>query len=125
MHYWQRILAVVSGGFIGGGTREALELLFNGPTFPFGTLLINLSGTLLSVVAVVIFIDKFTVNPLIFDFISVGILGAYTTYATLITETLTKLTPLAGITYITFSIFGSVLMVYLGRYVARKVVHLT
>lgn len=124
MRYWQRILAVASGGFIGGGTREGLELLFNGPNFPIGTLFINLSGTMLSVVAVVIFIDKFTVDPLIFDFISVGILGAYTTYATLITETMTKLSPLVGLGYITLSIVGSVLMVYLGRYAARKVVHL-
>lgn len=121
--YWQRFSAVALGGFIGGAVRESLELLLQSPNFPFATLLINLTGTFLAVFCTVWFTEKRHVNQLLTDFISVGILGAYTTYATLITETSTKLAPISGVLYIAVSILGSVGMVYLCRWMARKVVH--
>ncbi|MBM7617818.1 CrcB protein [Weissella uvarum] len=121
MKYWQRFMAVAVGGFIGGIMRELISFLLNQPHLPLGTLVINLTGTFLSVLVTTIAARYGHVPQILLDFVSVGILGAYTTYATLITELSTEFTFWTGLGYGLISIIGSVAMVYLARYLGKEV----
>jgi CrcB protein len=81
-----RFLFVAVGGALGSTARYAVALLFAGSTFPFGTLLVNLVGSL----------AIGTTMELLGDhelrlFVVTGILGGFTTYSSFNQETLQML----------------------------------
>ena len=83
-------LAVAGGGAIGACLRffiqqHALNLL--GKSFPFGTLAVNLLGSFLIGLAYAYFQQHEIQNPQLKPFITVGILGALTTFSTFSMET--------------------------------------
>ncbi|AVH74878.1 fluoride efflux transporter FluC [Weissella koreensis] len=120
-HWLGQIAMIGIGGFIGGALRESVELIFQNMN-PLGTLVINLTGTFLTVLLTEILIKKLSLlNQIQSDFIFVGIMGAYTTYSTLMLE-LTKLTIFPALLYWSISIIGGVLMVYAAEWVGGKVI---
>lgn len=115
-----QILMVGIGGFIGGALRESVELIFQNAT-PLGTLVINLTGTFVTVLATQVLVQKLNLlTQSQINFIFVGVIGAYTTYSTLMLE-LTKLSMMTAFIYWTISIIGGILMVYLAQWVGEKV----
>ncbi|MCM0583351.1 CrcB family protein [Weissella diestrammenae] len=117
---WQIIkrgMVVGIGGFIGGGCRQAIELLF-AQQFPVGTIIINLSGTFLSVLLVTILSKYWHVAQWVADFLLVGVLGAYTTYSTAMLD-IVKVPLMIAIAYWLISVIGGVTMVYLARWAVR------
>jgi CrcB protein len=87
---WQTILAIGSGGFIGAVSRAYLNGLINRNLphdLPFGTLGVNIIGSLILGVLFALFTyTQFFSTPLK-SFLSTGIMGALTTYSTFALET--------------------------------------
>jgi len=87
------ILAVALGGAVGSALRYIVNFLVVarfGPGFPLGTLLINMTGSLLiGVVAEIAATSSLGMTPLLRLFLAVGVLGGYTTFSTFALDTVT------------------------------------
>jgi CrcB protein len=88
---WQ-VLAIAGGGALGalgrywmsGGVYRLL-----GRDFPWGTLTVNVVGSFLMGLLVVLFLERLAVEPEWRAAVLVGFLGAFTTFSTFSIETLT------------------------------------
>ena len=82
---WQFILAVAAGGATGAVMRYLVSIgsgkLF-GLDFPWGTLIINVTGSLLIGVFIALFAAKWQLSQTMRIFLTVGICGGYTTFST-------------------------------------------
>jgi CrcB protein len=82
---WQFILAVAIGGAVGSVARYLVGIasgkLF-GLDFPWGTLIINVTGSFLIGVFVALFATKWQLSQAMRIFLTVGICGGYTTFST-------------------------------------------
>lgn len=89
---WQSYLAVMAGGALGSAARLGMSLALAarfGETFPVGTLAVNAAGCLA--------IGAFTgltgpdsplaVSPLVRQFVSIGLLGGFTTFSSFSLQT--------------------------------------
>ena len=94
-----RILAIACGGAIGAVTRYLLgswvqrsPVLLRwgslGPSFPWGTFVVNLTGCLLMGLLAGIFQERRVVSPELRSLLLIGILGGYTTFSSFALETL-------------------------------------
>jgi CrcB protein len=86
-----RLVWVCLGSAIGGGARyllaqAALRLL--GPSFPYGTLTVNLVGSFLIGLIMHVGLETTLVSPTARIFLTTGVLGGLTTYSTFNYETL-------------------------------------
>ena len=81
-HIW---LAVAAGGAIGAMARHGVSrtaMQFLGPNFPWGTLCVNVAGSFIMGLVIVWLSAKEPANPAIRAFLTVGLLGAFTTFST-------------------------------------------
>ena len=88
------ILYIASGGAFGavmryGASVGVYSLLGRG--FPYGTLFVNVVGSMLMGVLSVVLLDRFIVEPEWRAAILVGLLGSFTTFSTFSIETLNLL----------------------------------
>ena len=86
------VLWVGIGGGIGSITRYMLGLWIAerlGTSFPWGTFVINVTGSLLIGVILTVLTDKVVADPAWRLFIVVGFLGGYTTFSSYTFEALT------------------------------------
>ncbi len=79
------LLAVAAGGALGamarfGVSRTALHLL--GPNFPWGTLFANIVGSFSMGLLIVWLAAREPSSPALRAFLTVGLLGAFTTFST-------------------------------------------
>ncbi len=87
---WQTILAIGSGGFIGAICRAYLNGLVNKNIphdLPFGTLSVNILGSLILGALFALFSNTSIFSLHIKSFLSTGMMGALTTYSTFALET--------------------------------------
>src|SRR5215467_10559951 len=85
-------LLVGIGGFLGANARYLVAHWIGmryGTSFPYGTLVINVSGSFVIGLFLVLVTERFLVDPNWRLFFSVGFLGAYTTFSTFSFESLT------------------------------------
>lgn len=78
-------LAVAAGGAVGamarhGVSRASMHLL--GPNFPWGTLIANVVGSFAMGLIIVWLSTREPVSPALRAFLTVGLLGAFTTFST-------------------------------------------
>lgn len=86
-----KLAAVAAGGAIGASLRYAaatLTHLFMGKDFPYGTLLVNVVGSLLIGYLLVLLPESDDSVPLLKLLLITGILGGFTTYSAFSIETL-------------------------------------
>jgi len=86
----QFVLAVALGGAVGSVARYLAGIgagrLF-GTYFPWGTLIINVTGSFLIGVFVGLFATRWDASPALRIFLTVGICGGYTTFSTFSLDT--------------------------------------
>lgn len=82
------LAAIAAGGALGGLCRYAIALAIPPATngFPWATFWTNVSGSLLLGLVVVLAVRRFPENHWIRPFLATGVLGAYTTFSTLVVE---------------------------------------
>jgi CrcB protein len=120
-----RILLIFAGGGLGSVLRYLVQgwvQRLNGPSFPLGTLVVNVSGCLVIGFLAGLF---FGPRPIAADYrfaILTGLLGGYTTFSSFAWETL-QLTEdrafLYATTNIIISVAAGLAAVWLGRYLVH------
>lgn len=116
------LLAVAIGGFTGAILRYAIGMVM--PVvggFPFGTLLINLSGCLFLSWFFTITTNRVSIDPGLKLAIGTGFTGAFTTFSTFSVETLTLIEQdrfFLALTYVFLSVGGGIALSLLGARLA-------
>jgi CrcB protein len=85
------LLWVGVGGFVGANARYVLGLWIAarlGSSFPWGTLLINVTGSLLIGIILTVLTDRLVADPAWRLLLVVGFLGGYTTFSSFTMEAL-------------------------------------
>ncbi len=116
MVFSTKILAVAFGGAFGAVTRYLINIspladLFG--KFPFHTFLINVSGSFLIGFLLIIFTDKFAENENLRLALTVGFLGAFTTFSTFELEVFELIRERFFVTAFAY-LFSSVLVGFVG-----------
>ncbi len=86
-----QILAIAAGGAVGAVMRYWVSTgVYNlvGRGFPYGTLVVNVAGSLLMGFLYVLLLERMTTGPELRAALLVGLLGAFTTFSTFSIETL-------------------------------------
>lgn len=82
---------VFLGGGIGATMRYGLQGVVHrivGAGFPYGTLMVNVLGSFAIGFLMALFEDRFIVNPSLRVFLTIGILGGFTTFSSFSYETI-------------------------------------
>jgi fluoride exporter len=122
-------LVIAVGSALGGVARYGCGLLavgLWGPSFPWGTIIINLAGSfVIGGFATLTAPDgRVYVSPLGRQFVMVGLCGGYTTFSAFSLETLELLQrgrPLGAFAYAGLTLLLGLAAVWLGDVIARKV----
>lgn len=125
----REIMLVFFGAGIGGVLRFVLGSLvysITGRNFPYGTLVINLSGSFIMGFLFVLITQRYTnLAPYLIAFMLVGILGGYTTFSSFSIETL-RLFQDGKIAYaftnVLVSTIGGILLAWVGYISAQKLI---
>ena len=126
MHAFFSILAVGAGGAIGAISRYLITrkfLLIYGDYFPFGTLFVNVLGSLLIGMSFEYFITRSSLSEEGRLLLTSGFLGAFTTFSAFSLETvhmIQKEEVIKALTYVTSSVTLCILAAYLGIVIIRQ-----
>lgn len=128
---WRNLLAVALGGAVGSSGRYLLgiaSLHRFGPYFPWGTLAINLTGSLLiGLVGELALGRTFGMTSGVRLFLMVGVLGGFTTFSAFSLDAVGLIVnrpPLVALGYIGVSVVASLALCYLGILAGRVLIHL-
>jgi len=120
MMSWPTFLAIGSGGFIGAVLRSYLNGVISHKVphdLPFGTLGVNLIGSLIMGILVAYFMYNNIFSLHVKSFLTTGILGALTTYSTFAIESVLLLHGghyLLALSNMSLNVFGTVLFAGIG-----------
>ena len=120
------ILFIACGGAIGAVLRYGASLgvySLLGRGFPYGTLFVNVTGSLLMGVLSILMLERFNVGPEWRAAILVGLLGSFTTFSTFSLETLNLLEQgdvMRAMANIMLSVIVCLAAVWLGMNIGRQ-----
>jgi fluoride exporter len=118
-------LLVFTGGGIGASARYYLSgavYRFLPADFPYGNLLVNLSGCFTIGLLMTLMEDRFVSEPSLRIFLTIGILGGFTTFSSFSYETVALLRDaevLRASLNIVASVFGCLAATIIGMFVSR------
>jgi len=115
------------GGALGavlryGASLSVYSLLGRG--FPYGTLFVNVSGSLLMGLLSVIMLERFNIDPEWRAAVLVGVLGSFTTFSTFSIETLNLLEQgdvMRAMANIVLSVLVCLVAVWFGVIIGRQI----
>ena len=124
------VLLVGLGGFVGANLRVLVcdsAIKRWGDAFPLGTLLVNVFGSFLIGLLVMLLADRFAEDPELKKLIITGFLGAFTTFSSYMLEVVQLITGQAhgqqGWLYLAVSIVLGLFAVLLGTYLGSQMSH--
>ena len=118
-------LAIAFGGSLGAVSRywvSSRTYLWLGSEFPFGTLMVNVTGSFLMGLLAIVLTEKIAVPEELRFALLVGFLGSYTTFSTFALDGLQALNNglmLKFSMYVLISVTGSLAGVWMGSLAAR------
>lgn len=121
-------IAVAFGGALGAMSRYWVYNAFLGWTenkFPYATLIINILGSFLIGIAFVLITERVQIGPEWRGIITVGFLGAFTTFSTFSMDTLGLVEQGqygAALVYILSSVVVCIVVAWLGLSIARELI---
>lgn len=123
------LASVAAGGVVGGVARAGVLLAFPTPSrgFPWSTLAVNVSGSLLLGFLLVVLLERFGGRRLARAALGTGVIGAYTTFSTFMVESLQLIRGGAlgtALAYLTLSLAAGLGATVLGVVGARGVLGL-
>jgi CrcB protein len=82
-------LGIALAGGLGAAARYAVDGVVGrrASGFPWGTFVVNVSGSFVLGLLFVLFVERFQVSPWLRSTLTIGFLGGYTTFSTLSLET--------------------------------------
>lgn len=118
------VAGIAIAGAAGALVRYGVGLLIGRPSgsFPWATLFVNVSGSLILGFLVALFDDRLVPDPALRAALTVGFLGAYTTFSTFSLEVFRLLQDGAAgtaLAYVLASVLAGLGAVYLGWTVGR------
>src|SRR4051812_30393826 len=118
---------VAAGGVLGAEARYALERAITSPAdgWPLATWLINVVGSLLIGVLVVVVTEVVSAHRLVRPFLGTGVLGGFTTFSTAMVEVVALQRagePLLGLGYLVGTAVTALLAAALGAAATRRAV---
>ncbi len=120
-------VAVATGGAFGAMARHGvsrLSLHFLGPNFPWGTLAANITGSFAMGLVIVWLSTREPHTPALRAFLTVGLLGAFTTFSTFSLDVVTlyrdRTLMIAG-AYLLVSVFLSIIGLLIGLILGRQI----
>ena len=122
-----KVAAVAIGGALGAVLRFYVQnwsLGRWGAIFPYGTLLVNLTGAFLIGILMTVFLNHVHIAPAWRLFFVTGILGGYTTFSALTWETFElfeKGHAMHSLVYAASSFFGGMISVVAGVFLGRLI----
>ncbi len=123
----QQLLAIAGGGALGAvlrfGMSNSVYRLF-GRDFPYGTMAVNILGSLLMGLLFVLLVERMVVSAEWRSGLLVGLLGAFTTFSTFSFETLALFdagAPLKALLNIIASIVLCLAATWLGMVLGRQI----
>jgi CrcB protein len=123
-----RFLLVCLGGAVGTGARYALSAWCRdmfGPSFPVGTLAVNVIGSFLLVVIMHVGLNSEIISPMTRITLGTGVMGGFTTYSSFNYETLQLLRDRdywTGALNLLATLIGCFVAGLLGLALARRIV---
>ena len=123
-----RFLWICLGGAIGTGARYLLSgwlLRVAGPGFPYGTLAVNVAGSLIMGVLIELSALVWSPSPELRALLTVGVLGGYTTFSTFSLDVaflMQRGDTAAAAIYVVVSVLLSVGALFAGLHIIRGMV---
>lgn len=121
------LIFIAMGGAIGAVLRYGASLgvySFMGRGFPYGTLFVNVTGSLLMGLLGVLMLERFNIGPEWRAAVLVGVLGSFTTFSTFSIETLNLLEQgdvMRAVTNILLSVLVCLVAVWFGVLIGRQI----
>jgi CrcB protein len=118
------LVAIALGGALGTPARYEVSQLIHvaKDTFPWATLVTNLSGAFVLGLFLTLVIERFPPSRCLRAFFAIGFLGSFTTFSTMAVETVTLVKDhraVLGIGYLCVSITAGLALCYFGIVLAR------
>ncbi len=121
------ILAIAGGGAIGAVLRHffgVFSLKIIGTGFPYGTLSVNIIGSFVMGALIAYFAHHWSPSQEVKAFITVGILGAFTTFSTFSLDAVTlweRGEQLGAFLYVLASVVLSIMALFAGLFIIRQI----
>ncbi len=123
----KNLILIALGGGTGAVCRHLVSiagLRLLGPVFPWGTVTVNILGSLLMGIFVEVLAQRLNASPELRYLIATGFLGGFTTFSTFSLDVAVlweRGEPIATVAYVLVSLVLSVSALFAGLYLTRQV----
>lgn len=123
---WDLLAVIALGGVLGAEARHGVDVaLPHGSSgFPWSTLLVNASGSLILGAVMVLLLELTSPHRLVRPFLGVGVLGGYTTYCTFAVDTERLVhahRPAAALAYVVLTVVACLVAVVVASMTTKAV----